>query len=93
MVSEHIVALDSAKLHKTISPSSSPPTKGPKLGCVQCGKCLRTVQDLDVHVKNHEIWKQNIVKTPNPTPRQGEDVEKLMCNDAGIEVESKDCKH
>ena len=90
MVSEHIVALDSAKVQTTISPSSSPPTKGPKLGCVQCGRIFKYVNDLDMHVRNHNKWKLNIVKTPNPIQKQDEDFDKLMCNDAGIEVESKD---
>ena len=90
VVSEHIVALDSAKLQTTISPSSSPPTKGPKLGCVQCGRHFKNIKELDVHVKNHAKWKLNIVKTPNPIRNQDADSEKLMCNDAGIEAEPKD---
>ena len=92
--SEHIVALDSVKLQASeidnISPSSSPPTKGPKLGCVQCGRHFKEIKDLEIHVRYHERWKLIIVKTPHPVLKQVKDYDEgLMSNDAGIEDESK----
>ena len=41
-------------------------------------------------MSNHESWKSNIVKTPNPVLKQVRDyAERLMSNNAGIEDESK----
>ena len=58
--------------------------------CQQCGKVFEGNEDLPLHLKKHEEWKLNVVKTPGPKANNGNEDEKLMVNDAGIEVESTD---
>ena len=60
--------------------------------CEQCGRVFCEDKDLSLHLKQHEEWRANVVKTPGPKRQHNEGPkqtdEELMINDAGINIEA-----